>query len=161
MSEKEFKDLQNFGKTIEKNSENTEKIIVKEKKNHLKQIKKILIHLGRKTYNGAKILLKYSISTGGWIYIKIKSITLPRKKKQYKCYKIVEITKQKRNKIVIIRKRVQFEYNKFTQNLNRAKLGKIYYLTLKDGNNQETKQEAYTILKDSVWDFPIEREKRK
>ncbi len=156
MSDNEFKDLQNFGKTIEKNSENKEKIIVKEKKNHSKQIKKILIYLGKKTYNLTKILLKYSISTGRWINIKIKSAKLPRKKNQNKRYKIVEIKKQKRNKIVIIRKRVQLEYNKISQNSNKAKLGKIYYLTLKDENNQVTKQEAYTILKDSIWDFPTD-----
>ena len=106
-------------------------------------------------------LLRSTSVASRWIYKKIKSAKLPIKKNQNKCYKIVETKKQRRNKIIIIRKRVPFEYNPLELNSKKANLGTIFYLTFKEDSNQETKSEAYTIIKDSIWDFPTEKRRRK
>ena len=70
MSDNEFKDLQNFGKVIEKKPENNTKVIVKEKKNYSKQIKPILKK--KLLFFGIK-LIKNTIATGEWIHKKIKT----------------------------------------------------------------------------------------
>lgn len=175
MSDNEFKDLQNFGKTIEKKPENNKKIIVKEKKNYSKQFKPIL---KKKLLLFGIKLIKNTIATGEWIHKKIKTIAnrikqrnanqkkikftkKPKQKIQKNAYKIVETKKERRNKMIIIRRRIPIDYNPLELQPKKTDLGALFYLTFKNDNNQETKSEAYTILKGSVWDFPVENKRRK
>ena len=76
MSDNEFKDLQNFGKTIEKKPENTKKIIVKEKENYSKQFKPIFSILKKKALVFGIKLIKNTIATGEWTHKKIKTRVL-------------------------------------------------------------------------------------
>ena len=178
MSDNEFKDLQNFGKTIEKKPENTKKIIVKEKENYSKQFKPIFSILKKKVLVFGIKLIKNTIATGEWTHKKIKTIvnrakqrnTLPKKIKftqkpkqkiQKNAYKIVETKKERRNKTIIIRRRIPIDYNPLELQPKKTDLGALFYLTFKNDNAQETKHEAYTILKDSIWDFPTEKRRRK
>ena len=161
MSDNEFKDLQNFGKTIEKKPEDTKKIIVKEKRNLSTQIKPIILYLKKKTLNIVIRLIKYIMATSKWTHKKIKSIEFLKHNTQKKVYKIVETKKQRRNKIIIIRKRVPFKYDPLEPYHKKANIGTIFYLSFKGDNDIETKAEAYTILKDSIWDFPTEKRRRK
>ena len=92
---------------------------------------------------------------------KIGLTTRPKQKTHRIAYKIVETRKQRRNKMIIIRKRVPFEYNHLVLQPKKTDLGALFYLTFKEDNATETRPEAYTRLKDSVWDFPIKNKKRK
>jgi len=178
LSDNEFKDLQNFGKTIEKKPENTKKIIVKERKDFSKKIKPIFSILKKKVLVFGIKLIKNTIATGEWTHKKIKAIVnrakqlnahpkkikftqKPKQKIQKNAYKIVETKKERRNKIIIIRKRVPFKYDPLEPYHKKANIGTIFYLSFKGDNDIETKSEAYTILKDSIWDFPTEKRRRK
>jgi len=161
LSDNEFKDLQNFGKVIEKKPENNTKVIVKEKKNFYKQLKPVFSYIKKKTLILATKLLKYTIIASKGIYKKIKSTKLPKLRTQNYAYKIVETKKQRRNKTIIVRKRVPYKYDHLGLNPKKSNLGTLFYLSFKEDSNQETKSEAYTRLKDSVWDFPIKNKKRK
>ena len=147
MPDNEFKDLQNFGKVLEKKPEknNSKKIFVKGKRSRSIKIKPIFLFLGKKGLKAFKKFLKLIVLAGHWSYKKISSVELPRFKNKNKCYKIVETKKQRRNKMIIVRKRVPFEYHTTDLSSNPTNLGTLYYLSFKEGENQETNNEAYTI----------------
>ena len=77
-----------------------------------------------------------------------------------KGYRLVETCKQRRNKTIIIRKRVLVPFEAQKIKSGKTDLGALFYLTFKadEKDQQETRPEAYTQLKDSVWDFPVKPE---
>ncbi len=77
--------------------------------------------------------------------------------REKKAYKIVETKKEKRNKIIIVRRRVPIE-----KKINLKKLNfnpQIYYYQLKPEENKicEKKIIGHTRLKESIWDFPMKK----
>jgi len=167
LSDNEFKELQNFGK-------NEEKIVDKNKitVDYKTVIKKFLVFLINNFKKIIYFLIKETKLLFNFLNLFLKEYFNKRKKKKiiikYKLkdpvfgHKIVEIKKQRRNKTIIIRKRVPFFYD--TKNI-QPKINKnaaLFYMALKtDKNgNHETKPETYTHLKESVWDFPIEKRKK-
>lgn len=170
MSDNEYKDLQSFGRTIEKKQE----IKTKEKKSFIQTIKPAIIYFKKVAKIVVIKLWKITFTISKWIYKKIKRVATkiktrkqyrrkirfvmqPRQKKQKIAYKIVETKKQRRNKIVITRKRIPFEYNPLEVQPKKTELGALFYLTFKGDDAEETKPEAYTRLKESIWDFPIKK----
>jgi len=177
LSDNEFKDLQNFGKIIEKKPEKNTKVIVKEKKDFSKKFKPVFSILKKKVLVFGIKLIKITIATGEWIRKKIKTIVnrakqrnahrkkikfaqKPKQKIQKSAYKIVETKKERRNKTIITRRRIPIDYNPLELQPKKTDLGALFYLTFKNDNAQEANPEAYTRLKNSVWDFPIQSKGR-
>lgn len=168
MNANEFQDLQEFGTNIEKTTEEETKKEPKQK-NSLKFLVNCFV---KKCY----ILF---ISFIKWFYIKTRSafikiknwfvfkrdlkrinrnIKIKANKKGYS-YKIVETKKQRRNKTVIIRKRVPFYFdvNSYKPGLNN--INGVFYLSEKDKNTVDS--EYCLFVKESIWDFPIQDKKLK
>jgi hypothetical protein len=167
LSNSEFNDLEEFGKIIEK----------PEKKDNTREKKKIKISLDLQViivifikffYFIKKLLIKIKVLVLNILaYFRIKkemkkrcreSFTKRNRKNKHHGYKIIETKKQRGNKTVIVRKRVPF----YLDNLNLVKKystrGIIYYLSLNEETEQDcaqVKHNSYTILKKSVWDFPV------
>ena len=83
------------------------------------------------------------------------------KKKKY-AYKIVETKKVKRNKVIIIRRRVPLDLRIGNTQFEPIRKGAVYYLSIKKDENgiDEIKPVAYPGLRSSVWDFPIGRKRK-
>lgn len=171
MDNDEFNDLEKFGKVIEKPPE---KNTVKEKKKEVvsskKYSKKIALKILKVLFYFAKRLslkLKELLSKT-LVFFKTKKEIKKRYKAAVKrhrkhkdiSYKIVETKKQRGNKTVIVRRRVPsyFDTSSLVAKPNNA-MGNIYYLSLNEESEQENtriKHGSYTVLKKSVWDFPVE-----
>jgi len=167
----EFNDLEKFGKVIEKPSEeNTIKEKKKENISSKKNFKKIALKIFRALFYFAKRLsLKLKklllniiefFKTKRELSSRYKAAVKKHRKRKDISYKIVETKKQRRNKTVIVRRRVPsyFDASGLVVKSNNA-MGNIYYLSLNEEPEQENtqiKHDSYTILKKSVWDFPVE-----
>jgi len=176
---KEFQDLKMFGSYIEKKPVNTPVKKIKINKKTSYQIKP------NKKYDLKKIfiLLKKKIPVYAHKFLKIiKTIYYAFKRKivdfnhrillfktrreiisknkhigEKRGYKVVEICKHRRNKTVIIRKRVFNQLELWP--LKSAKNDKpaLFYLTLNENEGQqENEPETYIRSKKSVWDFPVD-----
>lgn len=184
MDDKELKDLQLFGNNIDKKSISVKNIQKNEveycklkQKNPNDKIKFTKI-LNKIFIFSSKLLLRFinffyhklkekKSNISHKLYLKKiqkrKRLTHAQKKQisKNKSYRIVETCKRRKNKTIIVRKRVLLP---FGENLIRPTKGipSIYFLSVKDDENgkQITKPEAYTILKKSVWDFPAQNKKK-
>lgn len=186
MDDKEFKDLQLFGKTIEKKPVDHTKNI-KNNKNHLMQIKKVnnsksKKHLKLLCYKTCVFIHKLpkNVKT---IFMKLKEKNLELKNTRYikkihkkktliackkndseikKVYRLVETCKKRRNKTIIIRKRLLVPLKTYYMQPGAIDTPALFYLTFKDTDECKNvvKPEAYTILKKSIWDFPVKNKKK-
>ena len=167
MSKDEFEDLKNFGKTIEikpkqKKVEDKNQLVIKKTKFEIKKfLKVILVKICKALILFFKKLLEGSYRLSSEIKRKYENWNIKKQSQSNKCYKIVETKKQRRNKVIIIRKRVPAKYvsnNLVTKDPN---IGALFYLSIKDKEDGgiETSSENYTSLKESVWDFPIKKRK--
>ena len=167
MSDEEFQDLQNFGKTIEK-IQNVKKDIKVELKQ--KEIKKIKIFDKEKLGYFVKKIFKNMIFTKIRLakhcknlffkmqkLKKIKNVSLKRQKNYVKCYRLVERRKQRRNKTIIVRRRMPFKIGFEDIGLGRSDLENLIHLTFESGVyfNTERPSTSDHKLKESVWDFKI------
>jgi len=171
-----------FGNKIEKKPEIHQEKKTKNNHNHSKKIKPV----AKYTFKGAVRFLRMRIpviagkllkimkAAGKWVKKKTISFVyrirlwkrnrmLISQKNQIelkKGYRLVETCKQRRNKKVIIRKRVLVPFETQKIKPGKADLGALFYLTFNvdEKGQQETRPEAYTRLKDSVWDFPVKPE---
>jgi len=178
LNDKELQDLQLFGNKIEKpliKQEGKKKIshdFSYEKKPIKKHILKKYFSIIRKKLPIISYqILKKLIILSKWILKKIiiietkiqiwiinkKYKSLKNKKEIKKTYQLIETRKKRRNKIIIVRKRVLIPYDIQKLTSKKPDIGTIYYMALKEDEDdkQKTKPEAYTKLKDSVWDFPV------
>jgi len=184
LNDKELKDLQLFGNNIDKEPE-----IKKEKiKNYESEYGKIKTFNNSKKKKVVKILIKYFLKLSSFFYVCMKKITIflflilkksycnfrnwNNKKRYYskknlknrkKVFRLVETCKKRRNKTIIIRKRVLAPIQQKNFIYNNADLNGLFYVSLNNdehGNNK-TKPESYVILKESVWDFPINSNKKR
>jgi len=176
LEDNELKDLQLFGNNSDKKPEIKKEKIAKYESKYQK-IKPLNKSCKKKF---VKTLTKYFLKLGLFFYVCIKKITVylylslkksfcnfrnwNNKRRYYsrknlknkkKVYRLVETCKKRRNKTIIIRKRVlvPFEPKNFIHNnvsLNNDEHGK-----------NKTRPESYVILKDSVWDFPISSKKKR
>ena len=174
MSGDEFKDLQNFGKTIEDKQNDkveVEQNIKKDLQNVFRksQEKKVSFDTQKTKYFFKKIskriiftkirLVKY----GENVYFKIQKlkkirVNFPRQQKNYvKCYRLVEKRKQRRNKTIIVRKRVPFKIGLETLGHGRSDLENLIHLTFESGVYYNTHRPTTKDhkLKESVWDFKL------
>jgi len=83
--------------------------------------------------------------------------------KQSPRYKLVEVSKQRGNKTIVIRKRIPIKYENGEINQNQ----KIFQQTLFDlesefdgSCNYEKRNKTYGQLKSSIWDMPVEFEEK-
>ena len=170
MNSDEFNDLEKFGKVIEKPPEqDSVKIKKKVKKNQDINFKTAF----KKIFNKIFCFIRKNLVKTKKAFVKIKTIIKEKKeiRKRYKLalkrnrksndihYKIVETKKQKRNKTIIVRRRVPDYYDTSILSSKKGHLASIYYLSLEGqskNENAQVKHDSYTILKKSVWDFPIE-----
>jgi len=184
LDNKELKELQLFGNNIDKKPEIKRETIAKDEIVY-KRIKPLNISHKKKF---VKILIKYFLKLSSFFYISIKKITiylyLSLKKSFYnfrswndkirhysrknlknkkKVYRLVETCKKRRNKTIIIRKRVlaPFEPKNFIH--NNTNLNGLFYVSITNDEHgkDKTRPESYVILKDSVWDFPISSKKKR
>ena len=171
MDNDEFNDLEKFGKVIEKPPE--ENAIKEKKKENIsskKNFKKIALKIfrilfyfaKRLTFKFKKLLLNIFefFKTKREIRNRYKAVVKKHRKRKDISYKIVETKKQRGNKTIIVRRRVPsyFDTSSLVVKSNNA-MGNIYYLSLNEESGQENNQikhDSYTILKKSVWDFPVE-----
>ena len=159
MSDDEFRNLQNFGKTIETKvvkepiKKKTKKPQIKLDKNKVKyafkKISKKFIFLG--------IRLKKHKDNIHFRIIRLPNLNFPKRKKDYvKCYRIVEKKKQRGNKNIVIRKRVPFKIDISQINSSKTDLEHLITFTFESGiyfNRQKTTEDHK--LKPSIWDFKI------
>ena len=171
MNEKELKDLQLFGNTIEKPVKKIEKsnniIFIKPNKNKSNNITvcdikkntcKIIYNISKKFILYITAFTKKIFTTIQIFYIRIKNKKkLSYNHKNKKTYRLVETCKKRKNKTIIIRKRISVPYYNPVIYPKKSDIGTIYYVSLKDNDKvqQKTKTEAYTKLKDSLWDFRV------
>lgn len=174
MSGDEFKDLQNFGKTIEDTQDDKVEVDQNIKKDlpnvfRKSQRKKICFDTKKIKYFFKKIskrmiftkirLVKCSEN----FYFKIQrlktiKISFPKRQKNYvKCYRIVEKRKQRRNKTIIVRKRVPFKIDLENIGQGRSDLENLVHLTFESGIYFNTCRPTTKDhkLKESVWDFKL------
>jgi len=182
LNDKELQDLQMFGNKIEKNPEIHQEKKTKNNHDHSKKIKPVakytfenFIRLLRKKIpviyykllNLIRFITKWTKKTTISIIFRIRlwkrnRIAISRKSQieLKKVYRLVEKCKQRRNKTIIIRKRVLVPFETQEIKSGPPDLGALFYLTFKadEKDQQETRSEAYTQLKNSVWDFPVKHE---
>ena len=170
----EFKDLQNFGKTLEEKqnqySERTSKERQGPKEKFLLLLNKSKDNLNAQKlkYFGIKISKRIIFTKMRlakhceFFFFKIQKmkrikIEIPRQQKNYvKCYRLVEKGKQKRNKTIIIRKRIPMKINIGDIGPARSGLESLIHLTFESGvyyNHRKTT--ADHKLKESLWDFKL------
>lgn len=129
-------------KTLAKKIVNFSKKFLKKSYEVTKKLSKKILLIVKTKYNSAKKqIIEYNEARKGKI-----------------AYKIVETKKEKRNKIIIVRKRVPINThlnNKISNNLNPS----IYYCRLKpeEKNICEKNIIGHTRLKKSIWDFPMKK----
>jgi len=162
LTDDEFEELGLLGNRLNRNQ-------IQENKNKKKNLK-IKINKKLSIKNLLKIAIKKIIYSLKWLIKKIlnKSILLSIKLKEYLekqkqlksnkiAYKIIEIKKEKRNKVIIIRKRVPINYIINTK--IRMKNPSIFYCDIDSEEIKNVNSEivTYDKLKNSIWDFPIKR----
>lgn len=182
MDDNEFQDLQMFGQSIEVQPEQksiTSEIkkpvvaqlkIRRPKNNYNKYFKKIscfFTKIFRKIAKKIRIKLKdfkcffnkkisnFNKKIGLWVHNR-KIYSLKNSLKQNSDligYKIVEFKKEKKNKIVIVRKRIPYILDSLDIKNKKSDVGSLYYLSVHD-EDQDVSAESYARLKKSVWDFP-------
>lgn len=170
----EFQDLQNFGKTLEKKqneySERTSKerqgskekflLLLNKPKDNLnaQKLKYFVIKISKRIIFTKMRLTKH----GEFFFFKIQKmkrikIEIPKQQKNYvKCYCLIEKRKQKRNKTIIVRKRIPMKINIEDIGPARSGLGNLIHLTFESGiyyNHRKTT--ADHKLKESLWDFKL------
>lgn len=163
MSDDEFKHLQNFGKTIEKQivekpkkKKDDEKIFPKFDKRKIKYILKKL----SKRIIFTKIRFKKHRDSLSYKKYKLTNfkITFPKKQRNYvKCYRLVEKRKQRGNTSIIVRKRVPFKIDISELGSTKTDLEHLINFTFESGiyyNKQKITIDDHK-LKRSVWDFKI------
>ena len=182
MNDKELQDLQMFGNKIEKKPKISKDKKTKNNHNHSKKIKSVAKYtfkeairfLRKKIPVITSKLLKIMKAAGRWVKKKTISfvyrirlwkrnrIVISQKSQieLKKGYMLVETCKQRRNKTIIIRKRVLVPFEAQKIESGKPDLGALFYLTFNadEKDQQGTRSEAYTQLKDSVWDFPVKPE---
>ncbi len=170
MKDEEYADLNVLKKRFDqKTNENYNKVKKKRKKFEIKlekrSFKKTLIRYAnsyfKKILYFSKTFLKKIFETSNKQYEKGKKrfneYILSRQKNI--AFKIVETKKQKKNKVVIVRKRVPIEQN-INFNFKQINLRpSLYYCSLHPDENKvcEKKIIGHVKLKKSVWDFPIKK----
>ena len=182
MDDNEFQELQMFGHGIDVKLEEKTKIpeitkpdfkklkIKKGKTNYVRYFKKALIWLceifkrfGKKLGYKTKTFFS-SVNEKFCNFFKKISLwknnrqtySLKKSLKQnsdHIGYKIVEFKKEKRNKIVVVRKRIPYIFNPANISNKKTEMGSMYYLSL-TGEDENPQSESYIRLKKSIWDFP-------
>ena len=165
MNSDEFNDLEKFGKVIENTPK---KESVKVKKKEKTQLKISIKGNGFKFVKKGSDLVRYLSYKSKILLFNINNFLKKKKeiRKRYRTvlkrnrkkknigYKIVETKKQRGNKTIIIRKRVPSFFDDLDLSKQSAPMANMYYLS--SNENTDVKNEPYTILKKSVWDFPVE-----
>lgn len=170
MNSDEFNDLEKFGKVIEKPPEkDNAKAKRKVKRNPDINFKKLSLTVFHKLFCFIRnLIVKLKI-----VFAKILTFFKTKKeaKKRYKAvvkrnrkqkdigYKIIETKKQRGNKTIIVRRRVPSYFDTTHLVAKTNPVGSIYYISLDKESEQENtgiKHNSYSILKKSVWDFPIQ-----
>lgn len=153
MPDDEFKDLDVFGKRFNQNKENIkqEKRSITKNNNLVERktfLKKIIKSLGREILFFCRLFFKKKFS-----YIKSNIIMYTSNKQRSSGFKIVETKKQRKNKVIITRKRIPIKSTiRFKKNIASSCL---YFFNLDNKNElDEPKIKGHTILKESIWDFP-------
>jgi len=165
----EFKELNMFGERFEQKDDNKKESDKNYSKENEYKLNKH--HIIRFLFRVSKIIIKKSIRLirsifGRIVIIAFKKISTILKKKVTDLelknkkdigYKITEVKKVKRNKVIIIRKRVPISINHICK--NRTSKPCIYYYSLNSNKKEINLQEInkYSNLKESVWDFPIKK----
>lgn len=164
MTEGEFEELNKLGnKIVQKNNKKNnknKKLKLKIKKISIKSNKKISVKiLLKKIFRKTKIqfrnIINYLKRINPISSLKLKALNL--EKRNNKAYKIVESKKQRRNKVIIVRKRVPIN-NKIESKIVKNSAC-FYYINLdsddkKDGILQINR---HISLKKSIWDFPFKK----
>lgn len=167
MGDNEFSDLEKFGKVLEKPSvENSPKEKKKGEVLPKKDLKKLALKILKSLWRFVKILAKKTkdflvkifvfLKTKRQIRRRYKEVIKRNKKSNNVSYKIVETKKQRGNKTIIVRRRVPSYFDIKNPIPKTHLMGSIYYLSLDKDSENEVRNASYTILKKSVWDFPIE-----
>ena len=159
MTDDEFKELNTFGEKIEKKTNNKNDLKREETKVDKKVKKQNIIILLRKIKKSIFVYFRFflikmfllSKNIKLFFYKKIGNISF--KNKRNIGYKIVETKKQKRNKVIITRKRMPITISNLSK--NKIKKPCIYYYKI--NLEKKTKVKKYSKLKDSVWDFPLKK----
>lgn len=163
MANEEFDDLQKFGKTIKKENINN-----KQKNSFVKNINKEKIHyFCKKIYKRLiftkirvkKYCQKLAFSVDTFIRkISKTNISFPNwfKQKDYiKCYKLRERRKIRKNKTIIVRKRVPYKLKREHIGPAKTNLENLVHLTFDSGiyyhSYKPTTKNHKT--KESIWDF--------
>jgi len=184
LDDKELKDLQLFGNNIDTKPEIKKEIIVKDEiayktiktfnNSKKKKVVKILniyfIKLGLLFYVSTKKISKYLFLFFKKSFCNFRNWNNKRRyyskknlKNKKKVYRLVETRKNRRNKTIIIRKRVLVSIESKGFFHNHADPNGLYYVSINNdeqGNNK-TKPESYVLLKDSVWNFPIKSDTKR
>jgi hypothetical protein len=155
----EFAELQKFGNSVEKKvklkTEKEKQKIILENITYEKKVdfSKLINYLEKFGEILELIILKIFQITKDY-YEKRQKTKIQKKNKI--AYKIVETKKERRNKVIITRRRVPIN---LPINLKQNTIAKsFYFISIKedDGTNK-TKESEYKHLKKSIWDFPIEK----
>ena len=170
MDSNEFGDLEKFGKVIERPPEK-EKVKVKKKvkrnpdvtfkKVSFKILNKLFYFVRRVAVKIKSLFVKLNVilKEKREIRKRYRLAVKRHRKKKDTCYKIIETKKQRGNKTIIVRRRVPACFDTSDLVPKTSSMGSIYYLSLDEESekqNIQVKHDSYTILKKSVWDFPIE-----
>ncbi len=164
MNESEFEELNKLGdKIVQKNnkkSKKNKKLNLKIKKISIKSNKKISVKiLLKKIFKKTKIqfrnIINYLKRINHILFLKIKALNL--EKIDNKAYKIVESKKQRRNKVVIVRKRVPIN-NKIDSKIEKNSAC-FYYINLESDDKKDgiLQINSHVSLKKSIWDFPFKK----
>ena len=164
MKDDEFAELGILGNRLNKSNEEI-KIKKKESNFRFKKInskfsfKKFLIIIFRKIVILFKCFITkfYNISKNLIIKIKHKLVEFNFKRRKNISYKIIELKKEKRNKVIIIRKRVPMN-TIINKKIDLSKPS-LYYCSIDSDEikNYCTDIICHDKLKKSIWDFPIKR----
>ena len=168
MKEEEYADLNVLKKRFDQKSNEKPNRIKKERKKfeiqlENKSLKKTFIKYANSFFKNlfyfSKTINKeiYKISYKEYEKVKKRIDVFIKSRQKNIAFKIVETKKQKRNRVIIVRKRVPIGSKiDFTPTDSRPS---IYYCSLNPEENKscEKKIIGHVKLKKSIWDFPIKK----
>ena len=180
MSSDEFQDLQKFGTGIiqkpDKDKKNNDIELQEDKVKEIiiseiviSNFRKILLFLHKIFCRFSKLLIDkkniFSKKIKDYLYfhnIKKYNKKLNRKKSISRCYKIVETKKEKKDKTIIIRRRVPIDNIIEKSLLPNDNIKGLYFLKVHSSENGSEIIEPveHVGMKKSVWDFPLKKKKR-
>jgi len=171
LKEDEFSDLHKFGKTIEEkqnkkhddsNLYNLKNLNIEKKQIKIKIINKEKIkYLSKKIFKRmvfTKIRFNKNFETIFFLFQKLRNYKkriLNNNAKKIRSYHLVEKTKKRRNKVIIIRKRVPYKINIEEFGKPKDDLDQLISFTFESGIYYTHKKNTTSNhkFKKSIWDF--------